>query len=447
MRASRLLYQINDDWNALLTQSLPEHGRRRACSGRSSTTAAATPLPDRCRCSCINPSYDKDKFENTALTVNGRIGALKLVYAGGLPRSARTNQVQDYTNYSRGTYAGYYQCNYPGYPFVEWQGADGGIGRATATRRASSGRTTRRNTHQSHELRLSTPDDWRLRAPRRAVLGELHDPRADRLVLRHQPEFRAHRPPPRRRSTANNPSAAPARATCSSTTSRAATSRRRPSPRSTSTCIPKTLTLTVGTRYYDIENFESGSNVGSFGCEIYGPVRRQRAAAVPACIPAIERHQSERLGTSRQDLRRLQEPRQPELARHRRRPALLHLVAGLPAGRIQSRASPSSRRPRRSTGLFTPPLAYGPDTLTNNEIGWKTEWFDHRLQFNGAVYQEDWNERAARHLRSGRDRQSDVHHQRSQLPGARGPRPHSSRASTRGLTRHRRRQRGTAAKW
>jgi outer membrane receptor protein involved in Fe transport len=41
--------------------------------------------------------------------------------------------------------------------------------------------------------------------------------------------------------------------------------------------------------------------------------------------------------------------------------------------------------------LFTPPLGYAPDTLTNNEVGWKTEWFEHRLQVNGAVYQENWN--------------------------------------------------------
>jgi hypothetical protein len=35
--------------------------------------------------------------------------------------------------------------------------------------------------------------------------------------------------------------------------------------------IPKKLTLTLGTRYYRIENFETGSDIGSFGCEIYGP--------------------------------------------------------------------------------------------------------------------------------------------------------------------------------
>ena len=42
-------------------------------------------------------------------------------------------------------------------------------------------------------------------------------------------------------------------------------------------------------------------------------------------------------------------------------------------------------------GVFKPPLAFAPDTLTNNELGWKTEWWSHRVQFNGAVYQENWN--------------------------------------------------------
>jgi iron complex outermembrane recepter protein len=37
------------------------------------------------------------------------------------------------------------------------------------------------------------------------------------------------------------------------------------------------------------------------------------------------------------------------------------------------------------------PKSYQSDKLTNNEIGWKTEFFNHRLQWNGAVYQENWD--------------------------------------------------------
>jgi iron complex outermembrane recepter protein len=34
---------------------------------------------------------------------------------------------------------------------------------------------------------------------------------------------------------------------------------------------------------------------------------------------------------------------------------------------------------------------YAPDFLKNYEIGWKTQWFDHRLRWNGAIFWEDWN--------------------------------------------------------
>ena len=35
--------------------------------------------------------------------------------------------------------------------------------------------------------------------------------------------------------------------------------------------------------------------------------------------------------------------------------------------------------------------AYGADTLTNFEGGWKTGWFDHRVRWNGALFYERWN--------------------------------------------------------
>ena len=40
---------------------------------------------------------------------------------------------------------------------------------------------------------------------------------------------------------------------------------------------------------------------------------------------------------------------------------------------------------------YVVPRSYSSDKLTNNEIGWKTEFFDHRLQWNGAVYRENWD--------------------------------------------------------
>jgi iron complex outermembrane recepter protein len=41
------------------------------------------------------------------------------------------------------------------------------------------------------------------------------------------------------------------------------------------------------------------------------------------------------------------------------------------------------------SGAFPP---YQADTLNNFEVGWKTSWLDNSLHFNGALYDEDWNQ-------------------------------------------------------
>jgi iron complex outermembrane recepter protein len=35
--------------------------------------------------------------------------------------------------------------------------------------------------------------------------------------------------------------------------------------------------------------------------------------------------------------------------------------------------------------------AYGPDKLTNYEVGWKTTWFNDTVKFNGALFRENWD--------------------------------------------------------
>src|SRR5882724_10927713 len=107
---AELLYKINDDWDALITQSYQDMDSKGVFyqQPNASDGAPLNPL----EVTLFNPSFNKDKFESTAWTINGKFGFLKAVYTGGyLVR--KVEQVGDYTNYARGLYADYYQCYGP----------------------------------------------------------------------------------------------------------------------------------------------------------------------------------------------------------------------------------------------------------------------------------------------------------------------------------------------
>jgi iron complex outermembrane recepter protein len=146
------LYQIDDDWNALLTQSYQSTEADGVFAEAAADSLGRT-QPDL-SVQLYNPSYDKDRFENTALTIDGRVGALQLIYAGAyLVRNVE--QVQDYTSYARTAYyVDYYQCVNPGSTPAT----------AQCFTPSATWRNIQRNTHLSQELRLSTPDDARVRA-------------------------------------------------------------------------------------------------------------------------------------------------------------------------------------------------------------------------------------------------------------------------------------------
>src|SRR6202046_931336 len=273
-----LYLKINDDWNALISQTY-QNMNAQGVFYQTPYGADGAPLAPL-EVQNFSPSSDKDKFENTAWTINGAVGPLKAVYTGGyLVRNV--TQVNDYTNYARGVYADYYQC----------YGAHKGLP-ATCGSRNASWQEIERNTHLSNEFRLSTPDDWRARD----ILGAFWE---DNRVYDQTNWLYKTLPPctatgqlgcltdvgPQPTSTLNNP------ATRNDNTAFLEDVRRgyRQYAFFTSAdfdIIPKVLTITGGTRYYHFQNDMEGSAGGSFGCFEAGP---------PPCLAGITNINAENL--------------------------------------------------------------------------------------------------------------------------------------------------------
>jgi len=375
------LWKVDDDWNVLIAQSY-QNMQANGVFWEEQYEGLGKPLPDL-SVQLYNPSYNKDKFEDTQLTITGRISQLRLTYAGAyLDRNVQT-QV-DYTNYSRGQYAGYYQCHYPGYPFIGGTPTPNSPGYCYSP---SSFFTERENaTHQSHEVRLSTPDEWRLRA-----LGGLfwenytiHDD--SNWYEGSSPDFQPIVPPPG--ATANNPNVRPKGDVFFDDTTMGYTQRAAFGSVDYD-LTPKTLTLTLGTRYFRMKTFEQGSSVGSFGCQIYGPT----TGDVPPDPCTLPQASGYNLNSVNPNLTYTGFKSRANLTWHVTPDLMVYYTWSQgfrPGGfnRAQSIISPTSP----VDGIYTPPLTYGPDNRTNNGVGWKTEWLDRHLQWNGAAYQENWND-------------------------------------------------------
>jgi outer membrane receptor protein involved in Fe transport len=373
------LWQINDDWNALVTQSV-QNMDAEGVSWEEAYDGLGKTLPDL-SVALFNPNYDKDYFEDTQLTVNGRIGVLKAVYTGGY-LIRRVNEVADYTNYSRGAYAGYYQCNYPGYPFVGGTATAGSKGYCYSP--SAFWTDHQKSTHQSHEFRLSTPDDWRLRGLVGAFWEDLTIHEQTDWFYGSSPNFVPVAPPAG--STANNPNVRPPGDMFFDDITRGYKQK----ALFTSIdfdIIPKKLTVTAGTRWYNIDDFERGSNVGSFGCEINGPYD----GGVPSYPCGPPASNGNNLDSQNLDKTYAGFKSRANITWHVTPDAMVYYTwsQGFRPGGF-NRGQTVLRPTSPLYGIWQPSIAFGPDTLINNEVGWKTEWLDHRLQFNGAVYQEIW---------------------------------------------------------
>jgi outer membrane receptor protein involved in Fe transport len=376
------LYRFNDDWDALITQSYQSMDSQGVFyqQPNASDGAPLNPL----EVTLFNDAYNKDRFESTAWTVNGRFANLKVVYTGGyLVRNVE--QVGDYTNYARGVYADYYQCYGP-------TAYDQAL-TPTCFSPSAVWHSVERNTHQQHELRLSTPDEWRWRA----IGGVFWEDN----TLYDQTGWDYKTVPS---CTSNGPSGTPGNSGCFTDIGTApgasvvnpgiqgpATSFYQDTVRETKQTaffvsvdfdiLPKVLTLTAGTRHFRFENSSAGSVSGSFFCF-------EQGAPPTGCL-------LDNYNLNAQNLKNTESgwKSRANLTWHITPDVMVYYTFSQgfrPGGFNQNGGTLHAYGPD-AVQQYAIPSSYHSDDLTNNEIGWKTEFLDRKLQWNGAIYRESWN--------------------------------------------------------
>ncbi len=388
-----LKWQVSDDWDALLAvayQRIDVEGvfyqLPTGSDGQDLRPLQAT---------IFNKGYTDDEFVNTALTVSGKVGALDLVYAGGyLTRDS--DAAADYTNYARGRWGTYYQCT--------------GFSGASVDKCYSPSSVwfdSADNTNMSHEIRLSSPADWRMRF----VGGLFYEDRkleaTTDWTYKSVPEcpdsgvstgscflYLDPRAAPKFESaTLNNPDRRASNVGFYNDFTRDYT--QFATFVSVDFDILENLTLTLGTRYYDIENSFRGANMGSFYCKVYGtgesgPCTGALYGYGDVIAPYGTNVDEQADNTNQVDGFRSR----ANLTWRVTDDALLYTTwsEGYRPGGFNRGSGCGVSDPATGIQQWCFPTSYDSDDLVNIEIGWKTMFADGRVQFNGAIYQETWED-------------------------------------------------------
>jgi len=393
-----LKFKFNQDWDLLITQTYQDLDTDGVFYQQpfGSDREQLQPL----QVTLFNPSFNHDKFTNTSWTLNGRLGALRAVYTGGYLHR-QVEQVNDYTNYSRGVYADYYQCYGPG--------------TSAATPNLPSKcfspsaiwRSVEQNEHWQHELRLSTPDDWRLRA-----LGGIY---LEDNKLYDQSDWRYKTVPAC--TSSGVPGVDPGDTGCFTPIGTNGSNVKNPGVRDENSSfyqddvrevkqtaffisadydlIPKVLTATVGTRHFRFENSLKGDVPNSFFCFQAGA---PGTAGCQANSYHLDQHNPPLQDTesgwkSRANLTWHITPDVMVYYTFSQgfRPGGFNQNGGALHGYDETAGTLPAAQLYKAF-QYKVPDSYRSDKLDNNEIGWKTQWLNHRLEFNGAYYQEKWKD-------------------------------------------------------
>lgn len=394
LRAS-VKWQINSDWDVLITESLQDldaEGPKYAYPYSSELTLNGGLVPLKpLQVTEFVPSYYRDRLENTAWTVNGKIGPLKAVYTGGYSDRKIADQA-DYTNYSRTVGGVLYQCTGPA---SYWGGSTNSCYSPLAYWHDDT-----HTTHLSNELRFSSPDNWRLRF----IVGGYQE----NFRIYDNMNFNYKTIPTCTAAyySAVNATAFPCLANVGPLPGTTAND---PSLRGDNTgfgedtqrgydqyavfgsvdfdLIPNRLTISAGTRWYDYEEFEVGSqySVDDLGCvNVPAPADGGPAACYTGGLDInAENYRVSYTGFKSR----------AGLTWHVNDNTLAYFAfsEGFRPGGFNRSNHKKVLKDANGNPQFVYNGPYAPDSLTNYEIGLKTTLFDHRLQINLSAYYMDWD--------------------------------------------------------
>lgn len=396
-RAS-LAWQISPDWDLLVSQAYQKLESKGTFAVQTYTYDYA-PLTGL-SATLFSPQYNKDDYWNTAWTLNGKIGDFKVIYTGAYLKR-HISQQGDYTNYARATYGIFYQCTGAGNYY--WN-----VGAAPYCYEPNSyWKDKVRNTHESHEIRISSPDTGRIRA----IVGGYYE----NFKIQDNMDWSYKTIP----DCGLNLTAAEIQAAGTVCLGRVA-----PNPNATLNQagprdlgvafgqditrgykqyaafgsvdfdITPNLTITAGTRYYYYDNYQKGSVYSSFNFACY---------QVPVCttgsnLDALGLQSTYKGFRSKGTI--TWKPKQGTMlyftysegfrpGAFNRGPSARVQDPKLPFLGADGKGSVTNTGNGRNFQLLVP-AAYAPDNLINYEAGVKTDLFDRKLTFNLSAYYMEW---------------------------------------------------------
>jgi iron complex outermembrane recepter protein len=399
-----VLYRINDGWNLLLQQNYQDMQADGYFYAYPTASNGQTLQPYQI--TAFTPAHNQDRYESTAWAVNGKLDdLLTLVYAGSYMVRHIAAQ-QDYSNYLRSDLGAAYGCVGPGAGFFNPENFPSlASHQLQCYAPVGQWQDTVTNQHTSHELRLTTKPESRVRG----LLGVYWE----KFVIDDQMNF----------NYLNIPQCDPANLARALADGPACLSAVGPPPGSfaidpslrtdTNTAfgddgqrgykqtaefvsvdfdlIPKVLTLSGGTRHYRYDEFEAGSE---FYSETTSPLILNHAngacVAAGACGFPINLSKSESGYSSRGNLTWHLTPDMMAYYTFSQgfRPGGFNRVASL-AGQSPSTGAEATYSVE-GTEQYEKPVGFSSDDLTNNEVGFKSEFLDHHVLLNLSAYYMEW---------------------------------------------------------